>query len=384
MRSTCSIVAMPSATTRSASSPNGRPQRLTRNPGPSEASITRLPIAAPVPRARASAASPDCSPATTSSRRMSGAGLKKCMPTTRSGPGTAAARSVTDSDEVLVASTHVGSTTSASSPEQLALELQRLGDGLDDQRARGQRLEAVDRLHACGRGARVVLAPAPALGALGQPRRRAARRPCSSASGDGVEQQRAGAGQRGELGDARAHRPGADDADGRGDRARRLRRPRSPCRGTSALMPVGGAADDQLLDLRRALVQGGDAHVAEVALDRMVVDVARRRRGPGWRCWRTPPRPRSRRAWRSRSRWCWACPCPSGSRRARRASATASVCRTMSAIIACTSWKRGDRAPELLALLGVRDRLLDAALADADAAGGDASSGPSPATSSRP
>src|ERR1700722_15159329 len=35
------------------------------------------------------------------------------------------------------------------------------------------------------------------------------------------------------------------------------------------------AADDQLLDLRGALVQGGDAHVAEVALDRVVVHVAR-------------------------------------------------------------------------------------------------------------
>src|SRR3954471_19304089 len=35
-----------------------------------------------------------------------------------------------------------------------------------------------------------------------------------------------------------------------------------------------GAADDQLLDLRGALVEGGDAGVAQVALDRVVVDVA--------------------------------------------------------------------------------------------------------------
>src|SRR5215212_10173234 len=38
--------------------------------------------------------------------------------------------------------------------------------------------------------------------------------------------------------------------------------------------PGRGAADDQLLDLRGALVEGGDAGVAQVALDRVVVDVA--------------------------------------------------------------------------------------------------------------
>src|ERR1700674_3392338 len=32
-------------------------------------------------------------------------------------------------------------------------------------------------------------------------------------------------------------------------------------------------SDDQLLDLRGPLVEGGDAHVSEVALDRVVVDV---------------------------------------------------------------------------------------------------------------
>src|SRR4051795_2595612 len=37
----------------------------------------------------------------------------------------------------------------------------------------------------------------------------------------------------------------------------------------------GGAPDDELLDLRRALVEGRDADVAEVTLDRVVVDVAR-------------------------------------------------------------------------------------------------------------
>ena len=58
MRSTCSGVAIRSCTSRSASAPNGRPQRLTRKPGPSAATITRLPIASPVARASASARSP--------------------------------------------------------------------------------------------------------------------------------------------------------------------------------------------------------------------------------------------------------------------------------------------------------------------------------------
>ena len=113
-RSTCSTVASPSCTSRSASRPNGRSQRLTRKPGPSAASITCRPIARPSSRVVSSAASPERSPATTSTSFMTGAGLKKCMPTTRSGPGTPAAISVTDSDDVLVASTQSSRTTSAS------------------------------------------------------------------------------------------------------------------------------------------------------------------------------------------------------------------------------------------------------------------------------
>src|ERR1700691_3138016 len=50
---------------------------------------------------------------------------------------------------------------------------------------------------------------------------------------------------------------------------RRSERPRS---GRHERVDAGHrAADDQLLDLGGALVQGGDAHVAEVALDRVVV-----------------------------------------------------------------------------------------------------------------
>ena len=59
---------------------------------------------------RPSSATPGsvCRPATTSTSRITGAGLKKCMPTTRDGIGVRAAISVTDSEEVLVASTQSG------------------------------------------------------------------------------------------------------------------------------------------------------------------------------------------------------------------------------------------------------------------------------------
>ena len=97
---------------RSASSPNGRLQRLTMKPGPSFATITVLPIASPVAVASASASVEDSTPATTSSRRIIGAGLKKCMPTTRSGLLAPAAIAVTSSDEVFVASTHCSPTIS--------------------------------------------------------------------------------------------------------------------------------------------------------------------------------------------------------------------------------------------------------------------------------
>ena len=50
-----------------------------------------------------------CAAATTSTSGSTGAGLKKCRPATRSGFAVAAAISVTDSDEVLVARIAVAS-----------------------------------------------------------------------------------------------------------------------------------------------------------------------------------------------------------------------------------------------------------------------------------
>ena len=102
-------------------------QRLTRKPGTSAAVTTYLPIASPSARAVRSARSPEAAPATTSTSLITGAGLKKCIPTTRSGPGTPAAISVTESDEVLVASTQAGSTAAATEPSSSSFSSNRSG-----------------------------------------------------------------------------------------------------------------------------------------------------------------------------------------------------------------------------------------------------------------
>ena len=220
MRSTCSGVASPSCTSRSASSPNGRPQRLTRKPGPSPASITWRPIARPSARVVSSAASPDCSPATTSTSSITGAGLKKCMPTTRSGPGTPAAISVTLSDEVLVASTQSSPHDLGDAREQRAFELERLRRRLDDDVGFGEPRQFG---HALERPARARLQP-PLLDLVLEPLGDAGQ-PALQRLGISVVDERARARRRGELRDAGAHRAGAEDPDDHYD-------------GTSALRPV--------------------------------------------------------------------------------------------------------------------------------------------------
>ena len=88
------------------------------------------------------------SPRTTSTSRIRGAGLKKCRPTTRSGRRSAAAIAVTESDDVLVASSVCGPTTSSTVREQLALHRQVLGDRLQDDGAAGERVDVGRRLDA--------------------------------------------------------------------------------------------------------------------------------------------------------------------------------------------------------------------------------------------
>ena len=123
------------------------------------------------------------------------------------------------------------------------LELEALGDRLDDQLARGELLQGIDRLRALGRGLGVLVRePAfrrfPAQAVL-DPRAALLER-----LGDRVIQQRLRPRAARELGDARAHRAGAEHA----DEARRLGglpcgvlclgHARSRYAGTIALIPV--------------------------------------------------------------------------------------------------------------------------------------------------
>ena len=111
MRSTSSGVASRSCTIRSASSANGPVAAVDDEAGAvggvDHVLAHRLAGRA---RARQRASARLSSPATTSTQAHLGGGLKKCMPTTRSGRGTPAAIAVTLSDEVLVASTQSGAT----------------------------------------------------------------------------------------------------------------------------------------------------------------------------------------------------------------------------------------------------------------------------------
>ena len=113
-RSMVSTSATRSARSRSASSPNGRLERFTRKPGPSAASMTRLPIASPSARVVESASCELATPAMTSTSFIRVAGLKKCMPTTRSGASSAPAIAVIGIDDVLEASTARGAASASS------------------------------------------------------------------------------------------------------------------------------------------------------------------------------------------------------------------------------------------------------------------------------
>ena len=68
---------------------------------------------------------------TISTSGITGAGLKKCMPMTRSACAHAAASAAMDSDEVFVASTHSRGTISSSAAKSSRLALELLDDRLD-------------------------------------------------------------------------------------------------------------------------------------------------------------------------------------------------------------------------------------------------------------
>ena len=83
-------------------------------PGLSLARIGVRPMRRPTSLVASRAASPESAVATTSTSFISAGGLKKCMPTTRSGWATSVAIAVTGSEEVLLARIALGPQASAS------------------------------------------------------------------------------------------------------------------------------------------------------------------------------------------------------------------------------------------------------------------------------
>ena len=101
--SMASGVAAPSCTRKAASLIIGTSRRFTAKPGESPTGTAVLPSASVRASMRATVASLVCSARITSTSLSTGTGLKKCMPTTRSGRSQTPARRVSDSDEVLEA-----------------------------------------------------------------------------------------------------------------------------------------------------------------------------------------------------------------------------------------------------------------------------------------
>jgi hypothetical protein len=103
--SSASGVTRASSSTRTQSFSSGIRMRLTTKPGRVVARNGDLAEALDDASAVSTGSSDESSARTTSTSGISGAGLKKCIPTTRSGDDVAAAISVTDSADVFVAST---------------------------------------------------------------------------------------------------------------------------------------------------------------------------------------------------------------------------------------------------------------------------------------
>ncbi len=212
MRSIVSMSAIRSCSSRSASRPNGPVAAVDEEAGPVAGADHGLAHRLAGRVRERERRSEDCSPATTSSSLISGAGLKKCMPTTRSGLLAAAAIAVTSSEEVLLASTQSALDDLRELRVELVLELDALGHGLDHELARRERLRSLPRAASRRASAWPLLAQLALGGFFAQPVARALQA-LLQGRGHRVVQQRSRAGARGELGDAGAHRPGAEHAD---------------------------------------------------------------------------------------------------------------------------------------------------------------------------
>jgi hypothetical protein len=151
-------------------------------------------------------------PSMTSTIFISGTGLKKWKPPTRSGRLQAAAIDVTESDEVLVARMQSAAMMSSNCWNSVLLDVEVLDDGLDDDLGRCQFIEPRDDFEPGRRDGQRLRRDLALVGQLAQ---RAGHRVARVGGGavQGVEQQHADAGLGGNLGDAAAHGAGADDAD---------------------------------------------------------------------------------------------------------------------------------------------------------------------------
>ena len=97
----------------------GSRMRLTRKPAQSLTTIAVLPQRRARLATSATASSDERGPATTSTSGMRLTGLKKCMPTKRSGCASDSAMAATESDEVLLASTQSSRTWRSTSASTL-------------------------------------------------------------------------------------------------------------------------------------------------------------------------------------------------------------------------------------------------------------------------
>ncbi len=232
-------------------------------------SATRIEVflnALPVAKAVANVASSVCSPRTISSSGITATGLKKWKPTTRCGCSSCEAISVIDSDEVFVASTHVGDTTRLQVGEDPLLDRHLLEDGLDHEVGVREGRRGVDRAGDEGLQPVGPVGGDPALGEqlvdLGVHVADALVDPCLVEVGQDHGHLQAPYEQQRELA---GHQSGADDAD-LGDRAgqRLVRRTRRPL-GALLHEVEGVEARGQLRgedQVGQRLVLGGEALVA--------------------------------------------------------------------------------------------------------------------------